>query len=226
MVDLSDCNCLNDIARKEFGFANYHNRELVKKMLLECGIDWKLWKEEKAEEERKKKIRYCKFCGKVINGYNKVFCNSSCAAKFNNRKRTIKKDKNPPLFCGYCGKELKGRAQKFCDTKCQQEYHYKQYIEKWLNGEEDGMCGQYGISKRIRRYLLEKHEYKCEVCGWGEVNQHTGTIPLEVHHIDGDYTNNCEDNLQLLCPNCHSLTETYKSHNKSGRSGRKKYYLT
>ena len=35
--------------------------------------------------------------------------------------------------------------------------------------------------------------------------------------------NNKEENLQVLCPNCHSLTETYKSHNKKGRSGRRKY---
>ena len=33
--------------------------------------------------------------------------------------------------------------------------------------------------------------------------------------------NNKEENLQVLCPNCHSLTETYKSHNKEGRIGRK-----
>ena len=86
------------------------------------------------------------------------------------------------------------------------------------------MSGEYGLSKYIRRYLLEKHNYKCEKCGWGEKNEFTGTIPLEIHHIDGDYTNNKEENLQVLCPNCHSLTETHKSHNKNGRTGRKKYY--
>lgn len=32
---------------------------------------------------------------------------------------------------------------------------------------------------------------------------------MNVDHIDGDATNNSEDNLQLLCPNCHSLTENY-----------------
>lgn len=72
-------------------------------------------------------------------------------------------------------------------------------------------------------FLKKKNENKCEKCGWGEVNEFTGSIPLEVHHKDGDYRNNTEENLQLLCPNCHSLTETYKSHNKNGRVGRKKY---
>ena len=39
------------------------------------------------------------------------------------------------------------------------------------------------------------------------------TIPLEVKHIDGNYLNNSEENLMLLCPNCHSLTSTYKGAN-------------
>lgn len=38
-------------------------------------------------------------------------------------------------------------------------------------------------------------------------------IKLELHHIDGDRTNNNLENLQLLCPNCHSYTDTYKGKN-------------
>ena len=85
------------------------------------------------------------------------------------------------------------------------------------------MRGDYGTSKYIRRYLFNKYNYKCQLCGWGEVNKYTNLVPLELHHIDGDYKNNSEDNLQLLCPNCHSLTESYKSHNREGRKTRKKY---
>ena len=70
---------------------------------------------------------------------------------------------------------------------------------------------------------MNKNSCKCEICGWGETNKYTNTIPLEIHHMDGNYRNNSEENLQLLCPNCHSLTETVKSHNKSGRKSRKKY---
>jgi len=35
-------------------------------------------------------------------------------------------------------------------------------------------------------------------------------IPLELHHIDGNQTNVSLDNLQLLCPNCHTLTDNYR----------------
>lgn len=39
MMNLENCNCLNDICRQEFGKANYTNREKVKKLLLADGID-------------------------------------------------------------------------------------------------------------------------------------------------------------------------------------------
>ena len=126
-------------------------------------------------------------------------------------------------YCLNCGKELNGRNKKYCNNSCQVEFQYKQYIERWKNGLEDGMVGQYQISSYIRKYLFEKYQFKCAQCGWGKLNILTGNIPLEVHHIDGDYTNNDEDNLLLLCPNCHSLTPTYKALNKNGRTDRKKY---
>jgi len=46
---------------------------------------------------------------------------------------------------------------------------------------------------------------------------------MEIEHIDGNYLNNKENNLTVLCPNCHSLTSTYKGTNKNGRKTRNKY---
>ena len=253
MKSIENCKTLNDIARQEFGKANYTNREKCKKLLKEEGIEWREWLEAKKVKEKK----YCLQCGKEID-HKKKFCNSSCAAKYNNSKRECteeirikishslqkknpnfngdfkplsprsirsvnKKFNNEKIYCKNCGSELLGYHKVFfCSNKCQCDYKYKQYIERWKEGRESGLRGVYGLSSHIRRYLLEKHDYKCEKCGWGETNKFTGTIPLEVHHIDGDYTNNKEENLQVLCPNCHSLTETYKSHNKKGRDGRRK----
>ena len=75
----------------------------------------------------------------------------------------------------------------------------------------------------IKTYLFKKYNNKCARCGWGELNKYTNNIPLEVEHIDGNYQNNKEENLILLCPNCHSLTETYKGANLNhGRKQRKK----
>ena len=127
-------------------------------------------------------------------------------------------------YCKNCGKELNERHKIYCDNKCQKEFEYRQYIQRWKDGLESGMRGDYQLSGHIRRYLFEKYDNKCSSCGWSEINLWTNTLPLEVHHLDGDYTNNEETNLTLLCPNCHSLTDTYKNANINGRIGRKKYY--
>lgn len=60
------------------------------------------------------------------------------------------------------------------------------------------------------KILLIKEGYKenkCENCGISEWNK----LPLvcQLHHIDGDNTNNSIENLQILCPNCHSQTDSY-----------------
>ena len=95
---------------------------------------------------------------------------------------------------------------------------YLAYIARWKAGAEDGMRGQTGTSSHIRRYMLDKVGHRCARCGWAEVNPHTGKVPLELEHIDGDYQNNDEGNLTILCPNCHSLTPTYRSlNNGKGR---------
>ena len=94
----------------------------------------------------------------------------------------------------------------------------------WKNKKEDGLRGEYQISMYIKTYLFRKFDNKCARCGWGEVNPYTNKIPLEVEHIDGNYKNNDENNLILLCPNCHALTSTYKGANlNKGRKSRKKY---
>ncbi len=127
------------------------------------------------------------------------------------------------MNCLNCNQKISSK-NKFCSNKCQKEYEYKKYIKKWKNNEVSGMRGEYQISMYIKTYLFEKYNNKCARCGWGKVNPYTKNIPLEVEHIDGNYQNNSEENLILLCPNCHSLTETYKGANiNHGRKQRRKY---
>lgn len=115
------------------------------------------------------------------------------------------------------------KNSKFCSIKCQKEYQYNIYINNWKNGKESGLRGNYQTSMYLKTYLFKKYNNKCNKCGWGEKNKYTGNIPLEIEHIDGNYMNNAESNLLLLCPNCHSLTSTYKGADKNGRKSRKKY---
>lgn len=207
---------LNDICRYYFNKVNYTNREKVKQLMIEKSINWEDWK------KQKKIKKNCLFCGKELNKRSqKNFCSSSCATSYNNLG-VVRNGTEKNHYCLECDKKLTQSQNKFCSIKCQLQYNYESYIKKWKNGEENGLKGEYGISNYIRHYLIEKNNKQCQLCGWNELNIFTNKIPLEVHHIDGNYLNNNEENLQILCPNCHALTNTYKSANKKGRKGRKK----
>lgn len=128
------------------------------------------------------------------------------------------------MKCINCGKELTNTQTKYCSGACQQDFQYKQKIQEWKEGTFNGMKGTSQISGYVKRYMLEKANYKCELCGWGERNPFTDSLPLEIHHKDGNYSNTIEDNLQVLCPNCHSLTDNYRGANRGkGREDRLSY---
>ena len=124
--------------------------------------------------------------------------------------------------CLYCGKELSKNQQKntFCSVSCSSNYQSNKKIELWEKGEYDGIIGKDQLSKTIRDFLLKEANYSCQKCGWHEINPFTEKVPLEIHHIDGNYLNNKKENLEVLCPNCHSLTNNYRNLNKNGRESR------
>lgn len=68
-------------------------------------------------------------------------------------------------------------------------------------------------NNKVRKKLLEEgyKEHKCECCGLTEWLGEP--IPLELHHIDGDHHHNELSNYQLLCPNCHAKTDSYRGKN-------------
>lgn len=82
----------------------------------------------------------------------------------------------------------------------------------------------YAKSSRLKWKILANglKEYKCEICG---CNQWNGKqIALQLHHINGDETDNKIENLQLLCPNCHSQTDNFCGRNIKRNEKTVKYY--
>ncbi len=132
--------------------------------------------------------------------------------------------KKPRNACVNCGKEAERWNVKYCSNRCQVDFQYKQYIERWQAGQESGLIATEVVSSHIRRYLGLKYGEQCGECGWNRKSLFTGHVPLTIHHRDGDWRNNREDNLILLCPNCHSLTENFMNLNRGkGRTYRRKY---
>lgn len=68
-------------------------------------------------------------------------------------------------------------------------------------------------SFKLKKRLFQDHlkEKKCERCGRTEWQGFD--IPLEIHHKNGDNHDNRIENLEILYPNCHALTDSYRGRN-------------
>jgi 5-methylcytosine-specific restriction endonuclease McrA len=130
--------------------------------------------------------------------------------------------------CIECGKEFVKYPQKsnlFCSQKCQCEHLYKENVSKWKSGEISGYSRRYKLSGFVKRYLFEKANYCCEECGCSLTNKYTSNSILQIHHKDGNAANAKEENLEVICPNCHAMTENFGSRNKNSvRNYRKDDY--
>lgn len=213
-----------------------HSKEQLDKMRIKSIERMKEMAVER-EEQYNTNPTLCKNCGKPLTYKQHIegglFCSRSCSTSYNNKQRSITKG-NPSTdykHCIYCGKLIKKtanrswaeyNAKEYCSSKCRKQHYREQVIQEWKSGK---YAEDKELPNIIREYLLEKAHFKCEQCGWHDVNPYTNKIPLEVHHVDGDPFNHNEDNLIVLCPNCHSLTETYCSGNLgNGRFNRRLSY--
>lgn len=151
--------------------------------------------------------KFCPFCGTKIPFEKRwgKFCNRSCSARFNNRgiTRHIKRSR----FCS-CGNP-KTLQNQYCDECIKNRVYNKTFT---LDEAK---------SDRTRKNLIiMERGSRCEVCG---IIEWMGKpITVELDHIDGDADNNSAENLRLICPNCHSQTDTYKGANAGKETSRQK----
>jgi len=69
--------------------------------------------------------------------------------------------------------------------------------------DEVGLNLKSGIKKCLAEFIGD-FCHECKIVEWqGQL------LILELHHIDGNHKNNKKANLQLLCPNCHSLKDNH-----------------
>jgi hypothetical protein len=119
--------------------------------------------------------------------------------------------------CLHCGKENKwsySSTNKYCGSDCFHEHRWNTVVKPRI---EAGGNSDPGTRKK---YLAETRGKICECCGIG-TEYNSRPLVLQLDHIDGDSDNNAISNLRLLCPNCHSQTDTYAAKGQGSRYHKK-----
>jgi len=156
------------------------------------------------EQHKRNPNTFCQICGKGIyrrpieikRNDGRVFCSLACYGK------ACRKE-NPCLVCGKL--ILASLNKKTCSRGCANKH--REGIKYKLNSPKDKVKTQ-GILK-IR--LLKIRGKKCERCGFGKFQI------LQIHHKDKNRNNNSLDNLELICPNCHSQEHYFENSWVRGR---------
>lgn len=177
-------------------------------------------------------MKTCKNCGVEFkpNDYRQIFCSRSCSATLNNKTSPRRKPgphSKRHIVCKFCGQASQTGASstfEFCSRACKR----KDDFSKWKAGELDfsNLTWKNDFPAWAKALLLEESGYQCQAirsdtgirCTESR-RRSSGNSILEVEHRDGDSTNHAYDNIELLCPSCHSLTPTYRAGNR-GKSTR------
>lgn len=150
-------------------------------------------------------------CGKEFNSQRAVNAHQVSHKDRSNRYEVSRKKLQVQLHkCRYCKNEIKHCNQttnKFCSLECFAKYQWEHVSIPKI---KKGQGGNY------KRYLKETRGDKCEECNQNN-SWNNKPLMLQLDHIDGNSDNNNLTNLRLLCPNCHSQTETYGNAGKGSR---------
>ena len=167
----------------------------------------------------------CGYCGNKISVIKsvvnksksgKVFCNTSCFQKYDDKSakwNDERRKKHSELIKNKIksGEMVLNRPilskEKILEIISNRKNKYnKELLEKEFDTLSNDL--------KRKRIILEQ-EGKCAKCG---IEEWFGKkISIEIDHIDGNHNNNTRENMIGLCPNCHSITDTWRGRNKSKR---------
>lgn len=163
----------------------------------------------------------------VIKKLNSIGININELPKNKNNHVKIKyqytREQRSNRFCNVCNTGIfNGNKSGLC-FKCYNEKRRKDKLEKWLKFGKTDYKVNTTIRGCIREYIYKDQNGKCAICNMGD-NWNGKKINFILDHIDGNASNNQRSNMRLICPNCDSQLDTFKSKNKnSARNFRKKY---
>ena len=125
--------------------------------------------------------------------------------------------------CINCGKETSwgnSKANKYCDNGCQQSHRRSAILQEWLSGTYFNKKGT--PPDVAKEWIRAQQGNKCLICGITDWNGKP--IVFQFDHIDGNPDHNTKENIRMVCPNCHSQTETYGVKNKNSKNSRRNRY--
>ena len=148
-------------------------------------------------------MKQCPKCDKEHDLSGK-FCSRSCAnSRVFSDEAKLKKSialKGKPTYRSHYDKEAQAAKSR----------------QKWLEKYNAMPFDELGPENKRRR-VFEEQKFCCNMCGISE--WFSKPITLELEHKDGNNTNNTRENLEGLCPNCHSTTDTWRGRNKPVKNG-------
>lgn len=163
----------------------------------------------------------------VSDAYIKKICNKLeikliTRSKFPETWSPHNKGKKEKKECVNCSELYLStqKGSKYCSKDCEVKYKTNKKYEHYLNNQDD--YEKIVDIKFLKRHILKEQNNCCEIC---EMKNEWNYKPIVfiLDHINGDASNNRRENIRLICPNCDSQLDTFKSKNRN--SARKERYL-
>jgi hypothetical protein len=162
-------------------------------------------------------MKKCKKCGSDFEPKKGLF--DYCSLKCRNSRTWSDEDKMKKSESAKKSERLKEVLVQLRVFNKQTE-NYKKNIEKIKKTWDDKLMKEdFNLLsfERLKKRVLIEQNNKCNHCGIETWNNKP--LILELEHKDGNNKNNLRDNLEAICPNCHSQTSTWRGKNKKNKKG-------